>query len=76
MLLMSYMHVMVLMYRMLCNEAGLDNNMQTPLFELSLVSEADVLKEIYSLKNKKSVGLDGIQFLHIENLCKQKSLEL
>ena len=34
-----------------CNEAGLDNDMQTPLFELSLFSEADVLKEIYSLKN-------------------------
>lgn len=30
------------------------------IFEFSLVSEVDVMKEIKNLKNKKSVGIDGI----------------
>ena len=37
-------------------------------FKLSLVSEADVLKEICALKNKKSVGVDGIS-PYILKLC-------
>ena len=36
--------------------------------ELSLVTEMDVLKEIYALKNKKSAGIDGISS-YILKLC-------